>query len=69
MKATIPHRIVSPLPQLAAAGQALLARVRIYRSRMRERAYLAQMTERDLRDVGLSRMDQIMLVDKPFWRE
>jgi uncharacterized protein YjiS (DUF1127 family) len=69
MKANVARQILIPVPRLAAVGQIILAKLRLYRSRLRERACLAQMNERDLRDIGMSRMDQIMLVEKPFWRE
>ena len=64
---------VSPFPlrmsRLAMPGQLVIAQLRLYRSRLRERAYVARMSARDLRDIGMSRSDQIMLVEKPFWRE
>jgi uncharacterized protein YjiS (DUF1127 family) len=41
---------------------------RIWRDRLRQRRELAQWTERDLHDVGLSRSDIINEAEKPFWR-
>jgi uncharacterized protein YjiS (DUF1127 family) len=37
-------------------------------SRARERESLAQFTDRDLRDLGLSRLDASQEANKPFWR-
>ena len=42
--------------------------IRIWRERMRDRRELAQWTDRDLHDVGLSRSDVIHEAEKPFWR-
>lgn len=43
--------------------------IRLWRSRIRDRADLARMSERDWRDLRLSRSDVRHEVDKPFWRE
>ncbi|MBR1222702.1 DUF1127 domain-containing protein [Bradyrhizobium sp. U87765 SZCCT0131] len=40
----------------------------IWRRRFVERGELAAWTERDLNDVGLSRDDVALEIDKPFWR-
>jgi uncharacterized protein YjiS (DUF1127 family) len=40
----------------------------IWRNRQRQRRELAQWTERDLHDVGLSRSDVVHEAEKPFWR-
>jgi uncharacterized protein YjiS (DUF1127 family) len=40
----------------------------IWRDRVRQRRELAQWTERDLHDVGLSRSDIAYEAEKPFWR-
>jgi uncharacterized protein YjiS (DUF1127 family) len=42
---------------------------RLYRRRMRERWQLAQMTEQDLRDLGLSRSEWRWMINQPFWKE
>lgn len=42
--------------------------VRTWRRRAAERAELAIWTDRDLNDVGLSRDDVMLEVEKPFWR-
>ena len=40
----------------------------VWRDRLRNRRELAQWTDRDLHDVGLSRSDIIFETQKPFWR-
>ena len=40
----------------------------IWRQRYRSRSELAQWTDRDLHDVGLSRSDILSEAEKPFWR-
>ena len=42
--------------------------VHTWRERLRNRQELAQWSERDLHDVGLSRSDIIQEAEKPFWR-
>ena len=42
--------------------------LRTWRERARQRRELAQWTERDLHDVGLSRSDIVHEAEKPFWR-
>ncbi|MFZ0205953.1 MAG: DUF1127 domain-containing protein [Roseiarcus sp.] len=37
-------------------------------SRSRERNLLAQMSEADLKDIGVSRYDAMMEIQKPLWR-
>jgi uncharacterized protein YjiS (DUF1127 family) len=37
-------------------------------SRSRERRLLAQMSDAELKDIGVSRYDAIMEIRKPFWR-
>jgi uncharacterized protein YjiS (DUF1127 family) len=39
-----------------------------WRKRYRARQELAQWTDRDLHDVGLSKSDIIFEAEKPFWR-
>jgi uncharacterized protein YjiS (DUF1127 family) len=46
----------------------LLALIGEWRRRLRERNELAQMCERSLRDIGLSRYDAFAEAKKPFWR-
>jgi uncharacterized protein YjiS (DUF1127 family) len=40
----------------------------VWRNRVRARRELAQWTDRDLHDVGLSRSDVVFETQKPFWR-
>jgi len=40
----------------------------VWRQRYHARAELAQWTDRDLHDVGVSRSDIIYEAEKPFWR-
>ena len=42
--------------------------VHIWRQRQLQRRQLAQLTERDLHDVGLSWSDAAYEAEKPFWR-
>jgi uncharacterized protein YjiS (DUF1127 family) len=53
-------------------GQGLLAQLsetfHIWRKRQRDRRQLAELTPRDLHDVGLSWSDVIYEAEKPFWR-
>ena len=53
-------------------GQGLFARLsetfHIWRKRQRDRRQLAELTARDLHDVGLSWSDVVYEAEKPFWR-
>jgi uncharacterized protein YjiS (DUF1127 family) len=40
----------------------------VWRERQRQRRELAQWTERDMHDVGISRSDIANEIEKPFWR-
>jgi uncharacterized protein YjiS (DUF1127 family) len=42
--------------------------IHIWRQRQLQRRQLAQLTERDLHDVGLSWSDIAYEAEKPFWR-
>ena len=42
--------------------------LRVWRDRQRQRRELAQWTDRDLHDVGLSWSDIVHEAEKPFWR-
>ncbi len=42
--------------------------LRVWRDRRRQRRELAQWTDRDLHDVGLSWSDIASEAEKPFWR-
>jgi uncharacterized protein YjiS (DUF1127 family) len=54
------------LPRLAF-GRAV-AVLREWRQRSRERAQLASLDDRMLRDIGVSRGDVLQEINKPFWR-
>lgn len=52
-------------------GSATAAAARIYQTwlgRTRERRELAQMSERELHDISLTRCDAAVEIEKPFWR-
>jgi uncharacterized protein YjiS (DUF1127 family) len=49
---------------LAQVGETL----HVWRDRSRQRRELAQWTDRDLHDVGLSWSDIVLEAEKPFWR-
>jgi uncharacterized protein YjiS (DUF1127 family) len=42
--------------------------LRVWRERQHQRRRLAELTDRDLHDVGLSRADIFFEAEKPFWR-
>ena len=46
----------------------LQIRLHIWRERYQRRRELAQWTDRELRDIGLTHSDIASEVDKPFWR-
>ena len=54
---------------LADATDRVVANVRAWRRRMRERHELAGLDDRMLQDIGLSRGEAEFLINKPFWRE
>ncbi len=43
-------------------------RIRRWRDRARQRAELARMSDREIRDIGVSRAEVWREVRKPFWR-
>jgi len=53
-------------------GSGILAQlsdtVHVWRERQRQRRELAQWTDRDMHDVGISWSDVAHEVEKPFWR-
>ena len=53
-------------------GSGLLAKLRetfhVWRQRQIDRRQLAQLSDRDLHDVGLSWSDVALEAEKPFWR-
>jgi uncharacterized protein YjiS (DUF1127 family) len=54
---------------LSDAGGDVVATLRKWRRRARERAELAALDDRTLKDIGLTRADAEFLSNKPFWRE
>lgn len=50
------------------AVKAVIARLDTWAERSRQRAELANLDERTLHDVGLSRSDIELEINKPFWR-
>jgi uncharacterized protein YjiS (DUF1127 family) len=57
------------LDALSDAGHWMLATLREWGRRSRERKQLAQLDSRMLADIGMTHADRDMLVNKPFWRE
>jgi uncharacterized protein YjiS (DUF1127 family) len=53
---------------LSYAAKRALVTLQTWRNRVRQRRELAQWTDRDLHDVGLSWTDIALEVKKPFWR-
>jgi uncharacterized protein YjiS (DUF1127 family) len=41
---------------------------RVWRTRSEERRQLAEMSEQEMRDIGVTRWDVIREINKPFWR-
>ena len=56
-------------PSLATLAGAVQEGFAAWRARLRQRELLAVMSERELRDIGLSHWDAQHEADKPFWRE
>ena len=54
---------------LTDAWDHTVATLREWRRRSRERGELAQLDDRMLKDIGLTRADAEFLSNKPFWRE
>ena len=42
--------------------------IHVWRDRLRQRRELAQWTDRDMHDVGITRSDIVHETEKPFWR-
>jgi uncharacterized protein YjiS (DUF1127 family) len=54
--------------RLASPAGALWGRVNQWRKRARQRRDLLELDARQLRDIGLSRVDVVTECSKPFWR-
>lgn len=57
------------LQALSDAGNHFVMTLREWSRRNRERAELAALDDRMLKDIGLTRADAEFLGNKPFWRE
>jgi uncharacterized protein YjiS (DUF1127 family) len=69
-----PQRRFSPVPHgtrgaMSGIAGRVLATVREWRRRAHDRAELAKLDDRMLRDIGLTPTDAEFLSSKPFWRE
>jgi len=71
----IPRRRIGAFshPRERRAASDVMGRVfatfREWRRRARDRAELARLDDRMLRDIGITRADSEFLSNKPFWRE
>jgi uncharacterized protein YjiS (DUF1127 family) len=61
-----PRRVRRPV--LYQLGVSLAAGVASWARRIREAEDLAKLDDRELRDIGLTRAEARMVLDKPFWR-
>jgi len=64
---TISHESLANHHSLGLFAQ-LNAILKVWRDRRRQRFELAQWTDRDLHDVGLSWSDIVQEAEKPFWQ-
>lgn len=60
------HRTL--LARLAQGAGALIDLVLQWQERVRQRHQLAKLDDRLLRDIGISRVDAMHEIEKPFWR-
>ena len=60
------HQVTNYQPSSIVRG--LVAQLRLWRRRARERSQLARLSERDLHDIGMSRGTVYAELQKPFWR-
>ena len=63
------YRRHAALDALSEAIHWVIATLREWRQRSRERAQLAGLDDRMLRDIGLTHADAEFLANKPFWKE
>lgn len=70
MAATTDSFLGTTAARRAAASplSGFLSTLRLWRQRSIERALLAQMTQRDIADIGMTEADIRYELDKPFWR-
>jgi uncharacterized protein YjiS (DUF1127 family) len=64
-----PGRQHDAVGALSDAGHRIIATLREWHRRARERAELSSLDDRTLKDIGLTRADAEFLANKPFWRE
>ncbi|WP_206020409.1 DUF1127 domain-containing protein [Rhodovarius crocodyli] len=62
-------RLLPALPLRSPSLMPLLRWLRDAHERWRERRLLEEMTDRDLRDMGITRHDALHEAAKPFWRD
>jgi uncharacterized protein YjiS (DUF1127 family) len=63
------HLAVHPVrPRSSRFVPAVRATLALWRNRSRWRRQLALLNDRDLADIGITRAEQFMECDKPFWR-
>ncbi len=66
------HPDRAPLHRLVATGRSVFTGISrtllLWQDRARQRAHLASLDHRMLRDIGLSRADVAGEASKPFWR-
>lgn len=58
----------TPIGRLVPITSALVRLYRTWKSRDRDRSELARMSDRELRDISMTRCDAICEVNKPFWK-
>ena len=58
---------VQPHRRAAPPANGLLALLRVWRTRQRQRHQLARLDDRMLRDIGLDRARALHEAEKPFW--
>jgi uncharacterized protein YjiS (DUF1127 family) len=65
---TITGQKTSAGGKLRAAFAVLRKKIQVWERRSRERNWLADMADRDLRDIRLSRFEAEVEASKPFWK-
>ena len=63
------HRRRAALDALSDAAGWVLATLREWNRRSRERAQFARLDDRMLRDIGVAHAEREILANKPFWRD
>lgn len=54
---------------VGALARRMLRTFLVWNQRAAERRQLLGMTNRDLRDIGLTRLDATVIANKPFWQD